>query len=1193
MSIEHWYKQPEVHLRHLFKVLRLNFSKLPILRKLYSVFAFLVLISFSAQGQGLSNLRLKTFDINEKPIVLDTLLIVPGTIYVGCADDSQNISEADYSIDYPSSTLTWNNIPECESVQISYRHFPNLFNETYSKKDQGLLHAYLREPLEPVTYQAPREAQDIFDFGSLDYNGSFSRGISFGNAQDLVVNSQFNLQLAGKLSDDIEILAGMTDNNIPFQTQGNTQQLQEFDRIFIQLKKDKSTLLVGDYNLPTPDSHFLNFTRKLQGLNLENESLVGNGKLTSSVSAAIARGQYARNDFIGEEGNQGPYKLTGNAGEVFIIILSGTERVFVDGRELTRGYDFDYIIDYNIGEIIFTPTLMINSGSRIVVEFEYTDRNYLRSFYAASSTYETEKLSVTLNAVSEQDAKNQPLVEELSSSQRNALFLTGDSIQKAFVSGVFPTEFVEERILYRLVNDTIVDGISHNNVYVQSANPEAELFTLSFTDLGQGQGNYVLSNSNLNGRLYDWVPPDPLTGQPTGRFEPVIKLIAPLKRQMLTLGAEYKISEQGTLGGEIAISNLDVNLFSPSHDGDDSGLAARLVYNDAMPLSSDSQWNFKPALKYEYVNERHRSFQRFRAIEFQRIWNIPDSNDIFTQHLGESRLALEKSGLGEIFYGYNIYRQQGFYEGNEHIGGIDFKTSMWELRLVYDEVKSQSIKEEGFFKKPDWRLSHRIGAKKNWNIGTYGLWENIENRNKETQALNSLSTNDLEYFFFVENADTSTFHNQLVYGRQDVKAPSEDFLTFTDAFTSDNLQWNGHYTPNSRNQLRWQTSWRNFENVDDIPSQQEDERSILGNINYNYVQPKGWLRSNSNYRVGSGRERKVEYVFIPTLDNSGSFYWEDINDDGVQQDEEFLLVNENTLTEANRFDRRLVTTTEFINTHQVGFSQSLVLSPKAVWFTSKGLKKFIARFNSETSLDLDRQQLPDEEVFLVFNPFGAAEQDSVIATQSAIRSTLSFNRGGQKYSNDLIFREFEDKRQLISGSTSNFKRDWAFKNRYRLNQKFSTTVNFLYGEQESLSETYELNNFAFDFREVEPSLIYQEGTKWRLTLSYRYRRSFDRDVSAFEALDNRLSAEYRLNQIGKSNFNARLSYSEITYDFPNNQNLQYALLEGLRPGTNWIWNLSYDIRIQKNIQLILGYDGRKTEDNSIRNVARAELKALF
>lgn len=161
-----------------------------------------------------SNVRVKILAYSSDTIVIDSLSIIPGSLSI------EGIDSADYRISYYDATFAFNKIPNTDSFKVSYRVFPYNLSKSYFHKDPSLIETNLAvSPFEYDAIQANNKG-NLIDFGTIDYSGSFGRALSFGNNQDVVLNSQFNLQLDGDLGDSIKLTGAITDNTIPFQPEG-------------------------------------------------------------------------------------------------------------------------------------------------------------------------------------------------------------------------------------------------------------------------------------------------------------------------------------------------------------------------------------------------------------------------------------------------------------------------------------------------------------------------------------------------------------------------------------------------------------------------------------------------------------------------------------------------------------------------------------------------------------------------------------------------------------------------------------------------------------------------------------------------------------------------------------------------------------------------------------------------------------
>ncbi len=1142
-------------------------------------------------GTSLSNWRTKTFLSISDTLILDTLTVIPETVELTDLSNNSAIPSTYYQVN--NNFLTWEiktNLPK--GIRVKYRVMPYQLSTIYSHKDTSWIgYEDFSDYVIPYEYNPYNNGPEVFDFEGLKYSGSFARGISFGNNQDLVLNSSFNLQMAGNIGDDIEILAAISDNNIPLQPEGNTQQLQEFDQVFIQLKRHKSTLIAGDYQLQKPKGYFLNYLRKLQGASFSTEvPFEQYGNLKAKASGAVSRGTFARNAFNGSEGNQGPYKLVGNVGERFIIILAGTEKVFIDGIQLVRGSENDYVIDYNTGEVTFTNNQLITKDKRIVIDFTYSVNTFPRTLYGANLEYSLGKLDVHFNLFSEQDAKNQYAQNELSVFQRQQFQDLGDQAQDAFFSGVETLEeFDIDRPMYKMV-DTLVNGILYDSVYVQTFNQDSAQYTLQFSNVGLGNGNYIRETSSVNFRVYRWVSPDS-NGMPQGDFEPVVKLTAPNQQQMYSLGATYEISKNAKIFTEVALSNSDVNTLSDLDEQDNQGLGAKASYEQKIILDKEKDPNLGLQLlgkvDYEFVHENFREFQNYRSIEFRRDWNTIDAVQA-NEHLTNASLSLQKKEVGFIKYGISNFIRENNYTGFKHEASSRFTRKGFDLKASLSYLTTEATEVDSRFFRPRVDISKTFKKLNGFKVGIYGEREKNSQYISDTDSLQANS-----FFYDLAKAYISTGENKSyqIGASYSKRLDYEDQANaFKKATSADDFNINGFWKAKKSSTLRWNMTYRNLVINDSTLTTQDPQATYLGRVEYLLNVKKGLIRANTVYELGSGQQQKIEYTYLEVNPGEGVYTWIDRNEDGIKQLDEF-----ETAVFSDQADHIRVSTfsDEFIRSNNLKFSQSFGFNPIRIWKNEKGFKGFVAKFSTNSTFQISRRTIEDESIF-PWNPFEFNLPDSsLVSINTNLRNSLFFNRINPKYGLELSFSNNRNKVALTTGYEDRRRSEQALKARWNISKKIGTNLTASRGTRDNDSEFFNNKDFALQFYTVEPQLTLIFNKNFRTILNYTYRNSKNTIGDLETTLNHDMSAEMTYNKISKTEIRLKLSYVDVDYTGMPGTPVEFAMLQGLQNGKNYLWNLTLERRLAQNILLNLSYEGRKTGEARMIHVGRASVRATF
>jgi len=1161
----------------------------------FRVISVMVCLHFSmhSNGQSPSNLIKQNLLPGFKSIYLDSLYTIDKN-----SIRWMDLRGASVKINYEFNSRTGLLLLDSstkDTLILSFRKMPSFLFKPFVKRPMSLIEPVL--PKDPFAFDSKRDGLNLPEDNNLKTDGNISRGISAGNNQDLVVNSNLNLRLGGKIAGDVAITGVISDDNNPVQPEGNTQQLQDFDKVFIMLSKDSNNLIVGDFEMKAPGSYFMNYYKKSRGIHADYQRKSKENKVFYNIDAAISRGRFARNTIQGTEGNQGPYRLSGNNGETFIIIISGTEVVYLDGRRLSRGESRDYVINYNSGEVTFMPNQMITKFSRIVVEFQYSDRNYQRTVLKTGLGLQTKRALFEINYFNEQDNKNQNFQQSLDGydsvrmlSAKQILANAGDSIENAFIPRVtvYP-KFDNTKLLYRKL-----DTAGFKNIYVFTQNDESDtvFYEVVFSLVGANQGNYRQKTSTANGRVFEWV--QPINGIPQGNYEPVELLIAPKRFQMMTVGVKRSFGNTETFV-EGVYTNNNINTFSNLNKSNDDGFGLTGGLKNTTELKQGkNKLLLINQFRTEIVNKDFRFVERYRPVEFERNWNkqlsIPVANltSNLPEILANYGVSLESKDKFVLQYKAGVYHRSKEFSGLNHQAFVSGNIKKTHLQSSFERMNN-SIPTFNSVLKNDF-LNYDGEISRKLKFGKAGVGGHYE-KSKFTSTKDSLLSGTYSYNsgrLFIESSDTTDFTYGILAERRLDQLPY--FGLLRSGTLADEINWKMGYVGKKGGRVNFNGSYRNLQYLDTLVIKGISERNALGRIESDLPLFKRALRLNSFYQIGTGQEQKREFTYLQVSDGNGIYIWNDYDSNKVQSLNEFEIASDYDRKRAN-FIKTSLPVQGFIKSRNIQFNQTVNLTAPQSWNKKKGIKLFLTRFSALVVYRSDRKTTTDEASEYL-NPFVFNVTDlNLLSSNANLRSTFYINRNHPVWSADITRVNGQSRILLVNGFETRENSENIINSRLNLNRNWGTLLQWINGEKSFFSQLLLSRNYSYRFISCEPQLQFtSSNSNMGAALVGKYYKARAGEI---ESRNLEAGLEIRLSKAAKGSFNGNFRLVNIVFNGDAASPLGYELMRGLLPGKNYTWNFVYQQRLSSNIQMDISYDGRKSEQSQIIHIGRVMARYLF
>jgi len=1064
-----------------------------------------------------------------------------------------------------------------DTLVISYKAvitgFENLFcNRQAIYADSSLLKTGI---LQNTKIFKPLRPDDIFG-KNISRSGSITRGITVSTNKDMTVNSGLNLQISGKISDDIEIVAALADQNLPFQAEGNTERLEELDKVFVQIKHENFQGTFGDYEVNLNNGQFGKVNRKLKGLNAE----FNYKDFFGSVSAASSRGKFHSNQISGQDGIQGPYRIRGKNNEREIIIIAGSEKVYLDGIKLKRGESNDYVIDYSTSEIKFTPKQLITSKSRIAIDFEYSDRKYSRTFFNTTFSKKifNNKLFVSFSYTREGDDESSPIELELSDEEKKILKSAGYNKLNAFVSGVKKAKPDSTGKVngYYVKKDTLISESNYTYYKYLPGNAQA-LYVVTFSYVGQGKGDY---NKIALGNYA-------FAGIKKGEYLPIKLLPLPELLETGNIVVKSTPVKDFTIDLEFAGSINNKNRFAININAL-KGIARNIFvrYNPKKLLLLGIEVpEIDFSVRDRFINKDFNSFNRINSVEFNREYSSNLINTNSNELLREYNFGI--SPFENLYTGF-LYGQ--LKNGNElkterYNYNIGFNNNLVNLRYNYDKTGTNTQALNSRWIKQNARASWSPGK---FTFGVNYLYDN----NKKYKNSDSLFIESYKYYQIKPFAEYTGLKGisikSSVTFREEFK-PLAGKMKREAGSVAHNYEIN--YTKIREFRTNLLLTIRNKNYADQFKSSSNSgKKSILLRSQSRINFFERFVDGTIFYETSTQRSAGYQKIFVRVRKGTGNYrYVGDLNKNGVAEENEF---------EPAKYDADYILTV--IPTEKMYPIIDLKTNLRfklnfAKLFNKKSLVgKIFSHVQTETIYRIEENsRIKDISKIYLLKQKYFMNDSTTIRGANIFQQDIHLFRSKRNFS--LRFRFLQRRRmfQYSTGTEKGYYRQRTLRLRAKLIDEFSNETEYMNITNNNLAPVSSNRSRKITSNSLSTEIIYKPSREIESGFKIIAGRSID-NFPGKPTTVNTNSQTFRFNYsfTRKGRLRLELERTELGSDNTDNY-IPFEISNGNAIGFNYYIRLYFDYKINSFIQTSFNYNGRKNAGGDFIHSMRAEARAFF